>query len=639
MSVMPTSITGVSTLLASEVAEQSINTIQQNMLNVENQLATGLAVSQPSDNPEATSTILTLQKSLNLNSQYQSNINSANAQLSTVNSSLSSLSSLLLQAQSIASANVGTTASAQQQASAATIVQSLITSALNIANTSYNGTYIFGGEKNTTAPYVSGPDGVEFVGSPNVQNVSTGQSLTTPSQVNGAQTFGSMLSQVGGAPLNPAVTADTRLSDLAGAGNNGVDATTIQISNGVQTALVDLTNADTLGGVVADINAAGVGGITASLTNNGIELTGAPTDNITVSDVGGTTAADLGIATPAGGMGDGNPDIGSSVNAKVTDLTPLSALINGAGLDPAGMVISNGSTTATITVPAGGDVQSLLNEINGAGLGISAQINSSGTGIQITNLTQGTTLSIGENGGTTATELGVRTFSPSTELSAINGGQGVQTAQGGAGDFTVTRANGTSFTVSLAGAQTVQDVINDINTADAGGGVTASFATTGNGIVLTDTTGGSGTLTVTAINASPAAGELGLTNTAVGNVINGGDVNALPAQGIFSNLQALASALKAGNTDQINAAAQGLQNDYNTVIDVQGQAGAIVQANTGQQTELQNQSVATNTFLSSVQDTNFASAISQFQLLQTSLQAALETTAQSNQYTLLDYLI
>ena len=638
MSVMPVSITGVSNLLASEVAEQSINTIQQNMLSVENQLSTGLAVNQPSDNPQATSTILTLQKSLNVNTQYQSNINSANAQLSTVNSSLSGLSSLLLQAQSIASANVGTGTSAQEQANAATVVQSLVTSALNIANTAYNGTYIFGGENNTTQPFVSGDEGVQFVGSANIQNVATGQSLTTPSQVNGAQVFGSMLSQVGGAPLYPAVTANTRLSDLAGAGNNGVDPSTIEISNGTQSAIVDLTNADTLGGVVADINAAAVGGITASLTTNGIELTGAPTDNITVTDDGGTTAADLGIATPTGGMGAGNPDVGSSVNPKVTELTPLSALLNGAGLDPSGMIISTGSTTKTITIPPGGDVQDLLNEINGAGLGVKAQIDSAGTGIQIINVTQGTTLSIGENGGNTATDLGVRTFTPTTQLSALDGGQGLQTAASG-GDFTVTRANGTKFTVSLAGAQTVQDVIDDINTADAGGGVTASFATTGNGIVLTDSTGGGGTLSVTPINASPAAGELGLTNAAVGNVINGGDVNALPARGIFSDLQALADGLKAGSVDQINAAAQGLQNDYNTVIDVQGQAGAYVQANTAQQTELQNQSLATNTFLSSVQDTNFASAISKFQLLQTSLQAALETTAQSNQYSLLDYLL
>ena len=40
------------------------------------------------------------------------------------------------------------------------------------------------------------------------------------------------------------------------------------------------------------------------------------------------------------------------------------------------------------------------------------------------------------------------------------------------------------------GAKTVQDVINDINTASGALGVTASFATTGNGIVLTDTAGG-----------------------------------------------------------------------------------------------------------------------------------------------------
>ena len=71
----------------------------------------------------------------------------------------------------------------------------------------------------------------------------------------------------------------------------------------------------------------------------------------------------------------------------------------------------------------------------------------------------------------------------------------MQTVAGG--DFQVTRTDGTNFSVSLTGAQTVQDVIKAINlasggTATAGVGVNASFATTGNGITLTDSAGGGG---------------------------------------------------------------------------------------------------------------------------------------------------
>ena len=87
--------------------------------------------------------------------------------------------------------------------------------------------------------------------------------------------------------------------------------------------------------------------------------------------------------------------------------------------------------------------------------------------------------------------------------------------------FQITRSDGSSFTVSLSGATTVQDVIDRINTASGGVGVMASFGTSGNGIILTDTAGGSGTLTVTPQNASTAAADLGLTEPASGNTITG----------------------------------------------------------------------------------------------------------------------
>ena len=65
-------------------------------------------------------------------------------------------------------------------------------------------------------------------------------------------------------------------------------------------------------------------------------------------------------------------------------------------------------------------------------------------------------------------------------------------------------------------AQTVQDVINAINTA-GGASVTASLATTGNGIVITDNTTGGSTLRPHELNFSTAAADLGLSGAASGN--------------------------------------------------------------------------------------------------------------------------
>ena len=63
--------------------------------------------------------------------------------------------------------------------------------------------------------------------------------------------------------------------------------------------------------------------------------------------------------------------------------------------------------------------------------------------------------------------------------------------------------------------------------------MTAALAATGNGIVLTDTAGGAGTLAVTPLNFSDAAADLGLTaSPAAGNVITGADANAVRAAGL-----------------------------------------------------------------------------------------------------------
>ena len=55
----------------------------------------------------------------------------------------------------------------------------------------------------------------------------------------------------------------------------------IQISNGATTTKVDLSKADTVQDVINSINAAGVGGVTASISGNHLVLSTSGSDNIT----------------------------------------------------------------------------------------------------------------------------------------------------------------------------------------------------------------------------------------------------------------------------------------------------------------------------------------------------------------------
>ena len=125
------------------------------------------------------------------------------------------------------------------------------------------------------------------------------------------------------------------------------------------------------------------------------------------------------------------------------------------------------------TVSAATTVQELINTVNGSGLGVRMEINASRTGLNLVNEVSGTQLSIGENaGGTTATDLGLRSFAGDTDLADFNYGTGVRVSAGVV-DFRVELHDGTQIDVNLDGATTVQDVLDAINAAAGASGLTA----------------------------------------------------------------------------------------------------------------------------------------------------------------------
>jgi flagellar hook-associated protein 3 len=639
MSILPVQSPRVTALMESTSALNQIDSTETQLAQTQNELSTGKQIINPSDNPGSAAIVMQLNRTLSQQNTYLSNIQSAQSQLSEVDSTLGSLGTLVTQAQTIASQNVGSEVTADQRAAAATLVQTIYSQTLSLGNTQFEGSYLFGGDKSNQQPFVSVNGGIQFVGSTNVLQNSADTNALLPFQVDGASVFGALSSRVtGSVDLTPALTPATRITDLRGPTGTGVQLGTIQIGNGTTTAQVDLSHADTIQDVVNSINDAGVGNITASISGNHLVLSTTGSDNITVTEVGGgTTAASLGILQTTGG-GAGASVTGASIQPQLTLLTPLSALKDGAGIDTThGFTITNGQSSATISLSGITTVQGLLNAINSSAANVHAQINASGTGIDILNPIQGTQMTIAENGGTTAADLGVRSFSPSTPLSELNNGKGVGISTSGP-DFQITRSDGTSFTVSLAGATTVQDVINDINTASGGAGVTASFATTGNGIVLTDTAGGGGKLTVTPLNFSTAAADLGINVPARSNVITGNDVDPVQASGLFTDLANLRDALNSNNQTAITAAAQAIQADGQQITDVRGQNGANLQEVQSRTDSIQNQQISLKAMISQLQDADYATTITQFQTLQTSLQATLMTAARTMQLSLLDFL-
>jgi len=173
-------------------------------------------------------------------------------------------------------------------------------------------------------------------------------------------------------------------------------------------------------------------------------------------------------------------------------------------------------------------------------INVEVQINSNGNGITIHDLNASPTqdLIVDEvDGGTTAHDLGIYTTGVAGDrvgdriipglntilLKTLNGGNGVSSVTGD--DFQITQRDGNSFNVDISGAETLQEVINLINSATGNTAVTASYDREGNGILLTDSSGGTGNFSVTALNGSSAASDLGILKSVDADTIEGDDLN------------------------------------------------------------------------------------------------------------------
>jgi flagellar hook-associated protein 3 FlgL len=119
------------------------------------QVATGLRVNQPSDDPAASANMVTsLAASANVD-QYTENISAVTSQMQTADSAISSVVTSLNSAITMGTSGAGGIVSTANKQAIATEVQGVLSSVVAQANVSYQGVYLFGGSANTTAPLVA----------------------------------------------------------------------------------------------------------------------------------------------------------------------------------------------------------------------------------------------------------------------------------------------------------------------------------------------------------------------------------------------------------------------------------------------------------------------------------------------------
>jgi flagellin-like hook-associated protein FlgL len=630
-----------------------LSTLQSTNLKLgllQQQIATGNRLTSPDVDPVAADQSFSVERNIQQQDQLLNNIQSATNIFSETDSQLGNAADTIVQqAITYAASSVSTGATPTDPS----LVQSLSNSLLNIANSKVGDVYIFGGTNCTSAPFSPSAAGVRYVGqSAGMMGMLGGGSGATQVGVTGDQAFGAMSGQMQCSQnLRPSMTTDTRLADLDGASGNGIRLGTIVISDQSLQKQVTLAGCDCIGDVIDRINTAGAGEITASLSSDGQALQiSSASGGLTVTEQGASQAAhDLGIFRSSD---QGTGFTGNSVAPRVTLTTSLSNLRAGAGIDVAHeLLITNGGGSAKIDLSKAQTVGDVINAITAANVGVKAQVNAAGDGIDVVNLVSGAEMRIGENGGTTAEDLGVRSFNRQTLLSDLNGGAGVRAnsqstdpVTAGESDFRITASDGSTFDIALGSARTVGDVIDLINNA-TGGKVTAGLATVGNGIALTDSAGGAGQLGVIATNASDAAQDLGLTGDSVKTTqttLAAADCNPICPDSIFTHLTQLASALKIQDVNQrvqeLTRLGSKLTSDLNNLINLRAQVGGLTKDMTNSQSNIQDEQTSSKSLLSNLKDTDFTSAVSQLQALQTAMQGNLIAASRIMGTSLLDFL-
>src|SRR3954451_297982 len=162
MAILPLQLARVSNLLKSNISGNAIARNQQQILEVQNQLTTGVRLNVPSDDPGDSAIAQQLQKLLEQRQSYADNLKHAQSQLGEVDSTLGDLTDLLQQAQQIASANVGSDVTADERASAAAVIKSIENQTLSLGNKQFEGVFLFAGDRSTAPPFQEVAGGVKF---------------------------------------------------------------------------------------------------------------------------------------------------------------------------------------------------------------------------------------------------------------------------------------------------------------------------------------------------------------------------------------------------------------------------------------------------------------------------------------------
>ncbi len=377
----------------------------ERLIRVQDQLASGQIVSNPSEDPLIADQVINLDLSVSRAIQYIRNGAAGSSYLSLADSNLGDINNLAVTARTLAVKMANDTATTGMRGQAAGEIDQILEQAVDLANQRFRGRYIFGGTETLAPPFEITANGVLYRGNMEHIEVQLTDGSLNEINVTGVDTMAAFDARVmGTVDLNPAldIAADgTKLADLNQ--GQGVNLGSIRITyGGGPVTVVDLTGSESLEDVGDAIQAATGGGIVVATAGGSITLTNTVGVGITVAEVNqNTTANDLGIL--------GTTAVALLTGADLDPVLTMNTKMSSLAVDTInGFIINNGAASDTFTgADITGTVGDLLTRLNNSAVDVFAEINSASTGINIYSRLNGPTMTITENGGNTAADMGI----------------------------------------------------------------------------------------------------------------------------------------------------------------------------------------------------------------------------------------
>ena len=179
---------------SNQIHQSSLDVIldaQARLQRTQEQLATGKQLLNPSDDPIATSQIMTIRSELSRIETLQKNANHAYSELSLAESTVAGVQDALQRARELAVRGNNDALGATEKAMIASEIEGLRTQIMALANTkSASGEYLFAGFSSDQAAYQEADGIVSYQGDDNAREVNLSASTTIKTRLSGTEVFG-----------------------------------------------------------------------------------------------------------------------------------------------------------------------------------------------------------------------------------------------------------------------------------------------------------------------------------------------------------------------------------------------------------------------------------------------------------------